>query len=114
MAETTAFWRTLERLVAASEVVIDRPAGSAHPRYPEIRYPLDYGYLKGTHANDGDGVDVWLGASGSRAVVGVLNTVDLVKRDVEMKVLLGCTAQEIATILAFHNRGGNAALWLPR
>jgi len=29
--------------VLESEIVIDRPKGSHHPRYPEIVYPVDYG-----------------------------------------------------------------------
>jgi len=52
------FWRHLDVLVAEAEVVIDRPAGSAHPRYPNFIYPLDYGYVRGTTAVDaGAGVD---------------------------------------------------------
>jgi predicted acetyltransferase len=47
------FWQALDKLVSDSEIVIDRPKGSAHPRYPEFIYPLEYGYLKGTTAMDG-------------------------------------------------------------
>ena len=60
MAYPPDFWRALDALVAGSEIVIDRPRGSAHPRYPDVIYPLDYGYLAGTRAADGDGIDVRL------------------------------------------------------
>ncbi len=40
------FWKALERLVSESEIVIDRPKGSTHPRYADIVYSVDYGYLK--------------------------------------------------------------------
>ena len=33
----TGFWEALDRLVSASTIVIDRPKGSAHPRYPAAR-----------------------------------------------------------------------------
>ena len=29
------FWNLLDELVHSSEIVIDRPKGSVHPRYPE-------------------------------------------------------------------------------
>jgi inorganic pyrophosphatase len=52
------FWQALEKLVTESELVINRPKGSRHPRYPGLEYPLDYGYLKGTKAMDGGGKPV--------------------------------------------------------
>ncbi len=47
------FWTALDTLVGQSEIVIDRPKGSAHPRYPDFIYPVDYGYLKNTVSPDG-------------------------------------------------------------
>lgn len=93
--------------------MIDRPRGSAHPRYPDLIYPLDYGYLGGTRAADGGGIDVWVGSAADRWVTGVLCTVDGVKRDAEIKVLLGCTPTEARQLCAFHTDGEQAArLWL--
>ena len=43
-----AFWQHLDEMVAGSELVIDRPRGSRHPRVHDTIYPLDYGYLAGT------------------------------------------------------------------
>ena len=89
--------------MVSSPVIIDRPKGTHHPRYPELVYALDYGYLEGTVAADGSGIDPWLGASGCRDLSAVLMTVDLHKRDTEIKILPGCTAEEIQTKLDFHN-----------
>lgn len=105
------FWRVLDELVAASNVVVDRPAGSRHPRYPEFAYPLDYGYLEGTSAADGGGIDVWVGSLPERRPTAVVCTVDGLKRDAEIKILLGCTIPEARQILAVHNTGPQAA-WL--
>ena len=55
------FWDALDRLVAGSEIVIDRPKGTAHPKYPDFIYRVDYGYLKDTTSMDGGGIDVWVG-----------------------------------------------------
>ena len=115
---TLTFWHALDTLVSTSEIVIDRPRGSVHPRYPDVIYPLDYGYLRGTTSGDGKGIDVWIGTREVRHVSGVILTVDLLKRDSEVKILLCCTPEEVQTILRIHDqsaRGGlQSALLLER
>lgn len=108
------FWQHLDALLAASALIIDRPAGTAHPRYPDFIYPLDYGYLENTRSLDGGGIDVWVGSRPDRAFTALLCTVDLEKRDSEIKLLLGCTPSEIEEILSIHNTGPQAALLLFR
>ncbi|MBQ8161536.1 MAG: GNAT family N-acetyltransferase [Clostridia bacterium] len=39
---------------------VDRPLGSAHPRHPEMIYPLNYGYVDGVCAGDGAEQDVYI------------------------------------------------------
>lgn len=112
--ENTDFWRTLDALVATSVIKIDRPQGSAHPRYPERSYPLDYGYLDGTRSGDGDGIDVWLGNLPEKHATAVIFAVDLEKRDGEIKILLGCTHEEMQRILAYHQVGAQSAVLLQR
>ena len=98
----TQFWSALDTLVRQSEIVIDRPRGSAHPRYPDFVYPVDYGYLKSTASMDGGGIDVWLG-TGDGGVNAVICTVDLLKKDSEIKIHIGCTREETAAIYEKHN-----------
>lgn len=97
------FWAAVDCLVSNSKIVIDRPKNSAHPRFPDMIYPLDYGYLADTSSADGDGIDIWLGSLPERRVDAVICIVDLMKRDSEIKILIGCTESEQETILAFHN-----------
>ena len=112
--EGRSFWQALDRLVAGREVVIDRPRGTSHPRYPEFAYPLDYGYLAGTRSGDGEGVDVWIGSQPQQGVTAVVCTVDLLQLDVEVKILLGCTQQEARQALAVHNWGSMSAILVER
>lgn len=114
MENRELFWQHIDRLVAEAEVVIDRPAGTAPPRYPDLIYPLDYGYLQGTSAADGSGIDVWRGSLPGGAVTGVICTVDLTKRDAEIKILLGCTPEEMQTALRTHNSGSMAGVLIGR
>ena len=103
MRENTDFWQALDTLAAEHELVIDRPAGSAHPRFPSFVYPLDYGYLRGTSSADGGGIDVWRGTKPGTRINAIAVIVDLLKRDSEIKLLMGCTEDEIAMIDRIHN-----------
>jgi len=109
-----SFWLHLDQLAAAHELVIDRPAGTVHPRYDDFVYPYDYGYLQGTRSMDQGGVDVWCGSLANRQVTGIICTVDLSKKDTEIKILLGCTPAEAQEILAVHNRGSQAGVLVLR
>lgn len=97
-----AFWKMLDSLVMDSEIVIDRPKGTVHPKYPDFVYEVDYGYLKDTSSMDGAGIDVWVG-SGEKRVDAVMCTVDCLKRDSEIKILIGCTEEEKLSVYRAHN-----------
>ena len=96
------FWKALDELVCNSEIVIDRPRGSAHPRFPNFIYKIDYGYLKDTASMDGGGIDVWVG-SGDKKIDAIMCIVDLMKRDSEIKILVGCTEEEKLEVYKTHN-----------
>ena len=96
------FWKALDELVSNSVIVIDRPRGSAHPRFPDFIYKVDYGYLKDTASMDGAGIDVWVG-SGDKKIDAIMCIVDLMKRDSEIKILIGCTEEEEMEVYRTHN-----------
>lgn len=95
---TERYWANLDRIVGTSRVTIDRPKGTAHPRIPEIIYPLDYGYLEGTVGGDRAEVDVFVGSDADAGVVAACVTADPIKRDVEVKVLIDCTPSEVLLV----------------
>lgn len=41
-------------------VTIDRPMGSAHPEYPAMVYPINYGYIEGITGGDGEPQDAYV------------------------------------------------------
>ncbi len=108
------FWNSLDSLIVNSRVVIDRPQGSAHPRYPDMIYPLDYGYLEGTTTVDHSGIDVWIGNDKQAKANGIVCIVDASKREVELKVLLSCNDQEIDTVMVFLEQNGLSPLLVRR
>jgi inorganic pyrophosphatase len=44
-----------------------------------------------------------MGTAGHRRLTAIVCTVDMKKRDAELKLVIGCTHGEIAVIEAFHN-----------
>lgn len=111
MKTDTHYWQAITNLIARNNIIIDRPKGVSHPRYPDYIYPLNYGYLENTTASDGDGIDVWMGSLASKTLTGILCTFDTIKRDAEIKLLIGCTNEDIELIEQFHHQ--MATLFIP-
>ncbi len=71
MKPDTGFWQAMTKLAANNPITLDRPRGAVHPRYPDLIYPLDYGYLENTSTGDGDGIDVWIGSLNDKMLTGI-------------------------------------------
>lgn len=110
----TKFWKYLELLVQNNKVIIDRPKGSHLPKYHKIMYPLDYGYLESTHGGDGNDIDIWQGTKKEKILDAIVCTVDILKKDSEIKLLLGCTDYEKKIITNFHHNDYMAAILVTR
>lgn len=41
-------------------VTVDRPLGSYHPKHKDIYYPINYGYIEGIMALDGEEQDAYI------------------------------------------------------
>ena len=41
-------------------VIVDRPLGSCHPKHRDIFYPVNYGYIPGVTAPDGEAQDAYI------------------------------------------------------
>ncbi len=92
-------------------VTVDRPLGSAHPDFPEMIYSVNYGYIKGIIAPDGEEQDAYiLGVSQpvkqfSGRIIAIVRRAD----DVEEKWVV-CpldqtfTKQEIADLIRFQEQ----------
>lgn len=42
------------------KVTVDRPLGSCHPKHKDIYYPINYGYIEGIMAPDGEEQDAYI------------------------------------------------------
>lgn len=62
-------------------------------------YPVDYGYL-----TDTDTIKVFKGSLKSTKVEAIMIVGDILKRDLEVKLLMGCDEEEEKRILQFINQ----------
>ena len=96
---------------ATVTVLVDRPLGSAHPEYPDLIYPVNYGYVPGIMSPDGEEQDAYiLGVDRplkrfSGRVIAVIHRLD----DVEDKWVVApegrsFSAAEIAAAVDFQER----------
>lgn len=99
----TDFWNMLEDMVLDHNIIIDRPKGTRHLKHPDYVYPLDYGYLDKTMSSDGNGIDIWIGSKKNKRICGIISSIDSVKSDSEIKILYGCSNEEIQMIYEQHN-----------
>ena len=92
-------------------VTVDRPMGSFHPEHPDIYYPINYGYIEGIIAPDGDEQDAYiLGVEKAvktftGKVIAIIHRLD----DVEDKWVLcprnmNFTKEEILNYVEFQER----------
>jgi len=102
IVQTHWHWAGWEQLIVRAGITIDRPRHEPHPRYPQIIYPLDYGYVNDTYGTDGDALDVFVGTADT-GLVGAILTTDYRQRDREVKLLYRCTPTEVYTAHGFIN-----------
>jgi inorganic pyrophosphatase len=77
-------------------------------------YPLDYGHIPNATLADGYGIDVFVGTSVAKRIVGLICTFDGVKRDSEIKVVQACTEGEIQAAMTMVTRHPMRALLVRR
>ena len=104
--------RSMVAMIGTTQVVqVDRPLGSRHPRHPDLVYPLNYGFVPGTIAADGDEIDAYIiGVETPRetfegSCIAVIHRLD----DVEDKLVVApigaaFSSAEIRTATDFQER----------
>lgn len=96
----TVDWDALDALINRHGFTVERPKFSAHPHFPEVVYPIDYGYINDVPGEDGELLDAFFGTADT-GLVAVARTRDHRKGDTELKLLLNCTPAEVYLVLGF-------------
>ncbi len=90
------FWGSL---IDERGITVDRPRGQAHPRYPDMIYPCDYGHIPGTVAADGHEIDAFTGTE-QAGLVGLIALTHQPSRVADPKLLVNLTREDAAAIVA--------------
>ena len=92
-------------------VIVDRPLGSAHPKHVDLIYPVNYGYIEGIIAGDGECQDCYVLGENEpiKAFDGVVIAIIHRLNDIEDKWIIAKEGvllfdQEILESIAFQER----------
>ncbi len=92
-------------------VTVDRPLGSFHPNYTDLYYPVNYGYIEGTIAPDGEwqdayilGVDVPVGSFTGKLIAIIKRRDDVEEKWVVCPEDMSFTKEEIEAGVRFQER----------
>ncbi|MBP3797280.1 MAG: inorganic diphosphatase [Ruminococcus sp.] len=100
-------------------VTIDRPMGSYHPEYKDMYYPINYGYIEGVMADDGEEQDAYVIGVDKPLETFTGKVIAVIKRhdDVEDKWVVcpeGCnyTKEEIQRLTEFQEKFFDSEIFL--
>lgn len=101
----------LDPIGKSVNVIIDRPLGSLHPKHPDIQYPINYGYIPGIFAGDGEeqdayilGVDVPLQSFTGKVIAIIHRTNDAEDKWVVAPPERSFTPEQIHSAVAFQEQ----------
>ncbi|UYP00346.1 GrpB family protein [Oceanotoga sp. DSM 15011] len=93
------------------KIKIDRPIGSSHPKYSDLIYPVNYGYIPGVLGGDGEELDVYLLGIDNPVKNYIARIIGIIHRhnDIEDKLVaapegINFTKTEIKKILHFQEQ----------
>ena len=89
-------------VIQLTGITIDRPQLSVHPSYPDIIYPIDYGFINETMSVDQEEQDIFVG-SAENGLIAAIFTTDRRKGDRECKLIYNCSPAEIYMVNGFVN-----------
>jgi inorganic pyrophosphatase len=67
-------------------------------------YPVSYGYLEDTFNQEQEGIAVYRGSGSASSISTIVIAADILKKDIDVKLLVGCTQAEEEEILRFLNQ----------
>jgi inorganic pyrophosphatase len=101
------------------QVIVDRPLGSYHPKHKDIYYAVNYGYVPGIIAPDGEEQDAYILGVHEPISEYVGKLIAIIHRldDVEDKWVVApenvsLTAEEIMQQVAFQEQYFQTEIWM--
>ena len=111
------FWQKVDTLFLSSGMNLSRKKGDVHPVFKNLIYPTDYGHISDTKSVTSEGVSVYAGSGDRNKITALVIAADILAKELDVKMLVGCTDKEVDDVLRFLNqtdlqktvliRGGN-------
>lgn len=97
------FWQKVDTIYVSSKQIITKEKNQSHSLYPNLIYPTQYGHLDDT-AEQGNEICFFKGSLDINQVSAIVICMDILKKDLTCKLLVGCNESEENQILHFLNQ----------
>ncbi len=98
------FWQKVDSLYLSGTRKIIKKKGEVHDTFKNLVYPLDYARIEDMKSVSGHGVAVYLGSENRNKVSALVVAADILEKELDVKVLAGCTDEEIEEVLRYLNQ----------
>ncbi len=98
------FWQKVDSLYLSGSRKLIKKKGEQHDTYKNLVYPLDYARIEDMKSVSGHGVAIYLGSENRNKVSGLIVAADILEKELDVKVLAGCTDEEIEDVLRYLNQ----------
>lgn len=94
----------VETLLLSGKLNLTKKKGEVHPKFRNLIYPTDYGHLSDTKSSSEEGVSVYAGSGDRNQITALVVAADILTKELDVKMLIGCTEEETDLVLRFLNQ----------
>ena len=93
-----------ETLFLSGKLNLTKKKGDVHDTFKNLVYPTDYGHLTDTMSNTNEGISVYAGTGDRNQITGLVIAADILMKELDVKMLIGCNEEETTAVLRFLNQ----------
>lgn len=97
------FWQKVDTLYSFGDFKLVNKKGSKHLKYPSLKFPFDFGYIKTLDTDEENSMEVFKGDK-SKKVEAIILCADILQKHFEVKVLVGLNEADQLEVLHFLNQ----------
>lgn len=98
------FWQKVDTLYLSGTRKLIKKKGERHDEFQNLVFPLDYARIVDMKSVSGHGVAVYMGSENRNKVSALIIAADILAKELDVKVLAGCTDEEIDDVLRYLNQ----------
>lgn len=95
------FWQKIDTLYLSSGYTLSKKKGETHDTFKNMIYPTNYGKVQ---ANSEQGISIYVGTGDKNKVTALVIAADILEKELDVKILAGCSPEEEDAILRFLNQ----------